>query len=367
MSSRLPNDLSRFPTLTLVEARQLTGLDLVAARDVKAEDGSSYHDMETQTESKSHDRVRGEGIGFFVSIGYRVFPEGVGVRGTYTLADFLAVRDGRIVFVEVLSDSNIKQETLQRKAQLQAHGELCFLLFSGTKRSDDAALLAAKRAIEDWADVLYCRLNGYSGNFIDHDGRTAVEYDTTRAKGIRVALSFEKSGRKLGVAVKFLTHLYDHPMNTPLMYSILPISYRYEHTFLSVFQRLERLDSWKIKYTSRSEKVIIRATRRKAGLKLRWPDQVVAACYRSEYRGEPREETGMETYHPSSRELPPEHVYGVYILEKTGPTGLHNLLAAMKECRLSPIYDADELQAALNFLQKQAVPTLESKEKEAAR
>ena len=39
-------------------------------------------------------------VEFFCSIGYKVYPHGVGVLGEYTLADFLAIREGRTVFVE---------------------------------------------------------------------------------------------------------------------------------------------------------------------------------------------------------------------------------------------------------------------------
>jgi len=30
---------------------------------------------------------------YLSAIGYDIFPEGVGIKGTYTLADFLAIRD----------------------------------------------------------------------------------------------------------------------------------------------------------------------------------------------------------------------------------------------------------------------------------
>jgi hypothetical protein len=129
------------PVLSLERARALTGLDLVAAREVLSYDGQSYHEMEEEAESKSHHAARQEGIDFFCSTGYQIFPEGVGVRGVFTFADFLAIRENRFIFVEVLSDTNIKPETLRTKSQLQKYGELCFILFSGSKRSREPNLL----------------------------------------------------------------------------------------------------------------------------------------------------------------------------------------------------------------------------------
>jgi len=131
-----PSMLTRFPalTLTLAQARDVTGLDLVAATEVHGDQGKSYNEMEQESESKSHDSAREEAIRFFASLGYRLFPEGVGIRGIYTLADFVATKPNRSIFVEVLSDTNVRLETLKRKAQLQQYGEVCFVLFSGTKR-----------------------------------------------------------------------------------------------------------------------------------------------------------------------------------------------------------------------------------------
>jgi hypothetical protein len=323
---------SRDALITLEDARRATGLDLVSARETPTGDGFSYHDIEEESESPSHKSARDKGIGYFRSIGYHIFPEGVGVRGTYTFADFLAVREHRAVFVEVLSDTNIRPETLQKKAQLQTHGELCFVLFSGTKRSDESNLLSAKRAIESWADVLYCRLDGYGGNSIDHTYRASVAYDTTRNRGIRVAVAHEPMGKKkLAVSVKFLTHLYRNPANTLLSHAVLPLSYCYEEIFLDVFKQFAQLSDGRIKFTPRQRHVTsFRAMRRKSGLKMMGADGREVARLMSEYRGPPVEEQYISTYHPSSRDLPPEHTYGVFVLDNSSPECLPNLLTAIR-------------------------------------
>jgi hypothetical protein len=344
---------SSYPVVTLAKARELTGLDLVSAREINSNYGQSYHEMEGGSESKSHLSARDEGIKYFCSIGYHVFPEGVGVRGTYTLADFVAIREKRTVFVEVLSDTNVRKETLQKKAKLQNHGELCFILFSGTKRADEANLMAAKRAVESWADVLYCQLDGYASNEIEQTNRATIVYDTTRNRGIRLALAFERSGRKLAVSAKFLTHLYWND-NTRFSYHVLPPSYCYEVIFLDVFSELARLSGQKIKFTSsRRDITAFRAMRRKSGLKMIGSDGHVVASLKSEYRGAPVKKDYMWTHQPSSRDLPPDDIYGVFVLERLGPDGLRNLLKVMEEHGLTPEYDPVESEQSLQLLTRQ--------------
>jgi hypothetical protein len=331
-TSRVLKYEERNPILTLERARELTGLDLVSARETRSYDGQSYHQMEVESQSKSHQSTGEEGIDFFCSVGYQVFPEGVGVRGTYTLADFLAIRGNRTVFVEVLSDTNVRAETLQRKAQLQQHGDLCFILFSGNKRSNEPNLVAAKRSIESWADVLYCRLDGYRRNRIDRTYNATVAYDTTRQNGIKVALAFERSGRKLAVSAKFVTHLYQNSTAMPRAspaYIVEPLNHCYEQIFLEVFQKLACRTGSKIKFTSRRKHVTaFRAMRRKSGLKMIDADGHVTACLKSEYREN----------------------FCVFVLERTGPDGLRNLMTTMEEYGLRLEYNHAELDRSLQPL-----------------
>jgi hypothetical protein len=345
------------PVLSLAEARRITGRDLVSAREIASEEGKSYHQMEEDSESRSHQSARDEGIDFFCSVGYQVFPQGVGVRGTYTLADFLAIRGNRAVFVEVLSDTNVRAETLQRKAQLQQHGELCFVLFSGTKRADESNLVAAKHSIECWADVLYCRLDGYCGNRIEQTYKATVAYDTTRQNGIKVALAFERSGRKLAVSAKFLTHLLQNSTAIPRAspaYFVGHLSHCYEQVYLEIFQELQSRIGSEIRFTSRHRNVTaIRAMRRKAGLQMIGSDGRVTARLKSEYRGPPVEEDYMWNYHPASRDLPPDDCFGVFVLERTGPSGLRNLMRGMGEYGLTLQYSAEGLEQSLQLLAKQ--------------
>ncbi len=342
------------PVLSLAQARALTGLDLVSARETNSDGGQSYHQMEEESESKSHQSAREEGIDFFCSIGYQVFPEGIGLYGTYTLADFLAIRGNRTVFVEVLSDTNVRAEVLQRKAQLQQHGELCFILFSGTKSSNESNLVTTKHSIESWADVLYCRLNGYSGNRIEQTYKATVVYDTIRKDGIKIALAFASSGRKLTVSAQFLTHLYQNSTALPRAcpaYPVSPLSYCYEQIFLEIFQELQSRTGSKIRSTSRHPQLTdFRAMRRRSGPKMFDPSGHVTARLKSEYRGAPVEEDYMWTYHPAFRDLPPDDCFGIFVLERTVSDGLHNLMRTMEEYGMVLQYTPAELERSLQQL-----------------
>ena len=349
----------RSPFVSLEQARELTRLDLVAARDVvNPFDGRSYQQMEEESESKSHQSARDQGIDFFCSIGFQVFPEGIGVHGTLTFADFLAIRGNRAVFVEVLTDTNVKAETWQRKAQLQQHGELCFILFLHTRRSDEPSLIAAKRSIESWADVLYCSFDRH-GNRISPPYKTTVAYDTTRKNGIRVAVAFERSGRKLAVAATFLTHLYQNselPCAAPA-YLVEPLPVCYARIFLDVFQIFASRVDGTVKFTSRHRLngTAFRAMGRKSGLKMTDSTGRVVACLKFECRGWSTEDCDMWPGSRSSSGPRPEGVLGTFVLDRTGRDGLRNLLASFKQYGLTVSYNSEDLEQGLQFLVKQRV------------
>lgn len=349
-------DLSDYPTINIREAREATSLNLVSSKDIVSPNGKTYHELEEQTESKSHDIAREEAIKYFFSIGYKIYPYGIGVYGEYTLADFMAIQGDRIVFVEVLSDSNIKSETLDRKSKLQNYGELCFVFFSGTKVSDDRKLSRLKQKIHSWADVLFCSLNTWSGRFIQESTRATVAYNTTRKQGIVVDVSFRKIGKKLAVDIKFITHLYKNPINTTISYPVLPISYCYEQIYLDIFKRIEAISKREIKYKSHKKDVVIRTIRQKSGLKMYGTDDRVAIVLKSEYRGaKVIDEPYAWKYHPSSRDVPVEDFYGVYILEKTGPQGLDDIIKAINAYGLTIRCNEQDKEDAFIFLEKQAI------------
>jgi hypothetical protein len=59
---------------------------------------------------------------------------------------------------------------------------------------------------------------------------------------------------------------------------------------------------------------------------------------------------GQWTYHPSSRNLRPDDIFGVFVLEKTEPDGLRNLMTTMEDYGLALQYSPAELEQSLQAL-----------------
>lgn len=119
--------------LRIAYLRKKTGIKLVSAAIPSFADGSqTYAALEQETESKTHREMRTHAIKHFEKLGYQIYPGGIGVEGVFTLADFLAFRDGRVVFVECLTDAKATSQDIERKMQLRRSGELCFVVVGGT-------------------------------------------------------------------------------------------------------------------------------------------------------------------------------------------------------------------------------------------
>ena len=93
--------------------------------------------------------------------------------------------------------------------------------------------------------------------------------------------------------------------------------------------------------------------RRKSGLKMIDAARHATASLKSEYRGPSVEDDYMWTYHPSSRDLPPEHIFGVFTLERTIPDGLRILLKVMAEYGLTLEYSPLEFDQNIQVFTKQ--------------
>ena len=325
----MPSEDPETLLISFNRARAMTGLDLVAARDMSFSGDISYHDAEDASESPSHKSAREEAVKFFTSRGYSVFPEGVGVRGTFALADMLAVREprNRIVFVEVLTDFGVRPETIERKLQLQKHGEICFVLLHGKKAYQKTSVEELKRSIRPHADVLTCFLDGYHGNFIETGRFATVSYDTTRDQGICVEATAREARTKATVEFRFLTRLYPNPNGVLISDTVPPESVFLEEQFQSAFEDLCKKHGARIKFTRTNRHVTaIRAMRRKSGLKAVLPDGAHFGSVRSDYRGPAIDEPYQWTHHPSARDVPGEHLFGVYELSLSVPNIVQSLI-----------------------------------------
>ncbi len=326
----------------------------MSAEDASDVVGTSYHDLERESESNAHASARERAIGYFTSRGFHVYPKGVGIDGVLTFADLIAVRGDRTIFVEVLSDSGLCEETLARKAQLQNYAELCFVFFYGNKVSDDPGLMLIKRSVERWADVLYCRIHGWSGNFIQDDSRMSVAFDTTRDIGIVARGEIKIARRKVEVAVSFVTHLYENPMNTTISNIVGARSYRYEKIWLSVFRDIAKNTGHNIRYRLRfEENVTIRTMRRQSGLQMYDATGKISMRLRSENREPDAKENPNWDCHPQSRDIPVEYAYGVFVLERTGSEGINHIVRAFRQQGINLQLNAELKANAFKVLEKQ--------------
>jgi hypothetical protein len=332
------------------EAKELSKINLVSAKDICDEQGQTYDSLENLSESKSHEQARIESMFRFVNLGYYVYPYGVGVEGVFTLADFFAVRkDGRKVFVEVLADGNVNEATLTKKAQLQKYAELCFVFLTGSKIADHWNIQAQKSEVEQWADVLYCKYGRGNVSLINRKN-VSINYDTTRDKGIVVNASFEKTGRKLEIILQFATHFYNK--GNP------PQTATYETILLSVFKQMQHHPTRQIKYRSlsASKDIALRTMRQKSGLTMIENEKVVIRL-KSDYRGELDEynKDWRKAYNPSQTDLPVDNFYCIVTLEKTGLQGFKDLIQALEKNNIKLDYDEQEMISIREFLHKQKI------------
>ena len=125
-----------------------TGIKLVVAKDVKTHQlypqrfwgntkfSSSkkmtpidYDELQDRTQSSLHSEMVDSSVEYFLLQNYNVYKGGVGIEGMYTFADFVAEKDGRLVFGECLTGTSLKKEdTLNKKMQLASYGKIFFTI-----------------------------------------------------------------------------------------------------------------------------------------------------------------------------------------------------------------------------------------------
>jgi hypothetical protein len=163
------------------------------------------------------------------------------------------------------------------------------------------------------------------------------------------------------ISARLATPFYGNSTAMPRAFPAYPtgsISYCQERIFLEIFQEFGRRTGGAIRTTSRHPlDTAIRAMRRKSGLKMTAPDRRVMASLKSEYCGIPVEEDFSWTYHPPSRDLPPDGIFGSFALERTGPHGLDSLVESIRACGFVPEYAAEEYGQSVQHLTKQRPAT----------
>jgi len=113
----------------------------------------NYDQLQDRSESFDHSSMLDYSVDYYLILGYKVYRGGVGVAGTYTFADFVAEKDGQLVFGECLTGASLKKPgTLEKKMQLAQYGRLCFIIPSSAIKLDTTT--KRLRAISRKHDVL---------------------------------------------------------------------------------------------------------------------------------------------------------------------------------------------------------------------
>lgn len=205
--------------LTIKELRERAGIKFVSSDDVlKIPTGKSYKTLENENESKTHDYMRNYGIEYFKRLDYQIYPEGIGIEGIYTFVDFLAFKDDRIVFVECLMDNNITDETICRKSQLSAFGELCFVVVGGSGYNDPWVndyhdIPQIMKDISKQTSVLTFYYGHWKNDFEKKISTMAlnfprVSFDIKRNEPIRVKVLFDTKRKTCNLYLSFLSKAY---------------------------------------------------------------------------------------------------------------------------------------------------------------
>jgi hypothetical protein len=209
-------------------------------------------------------------------------------------------------------------------------------------------------------DMMAQSYGGYSGNFLDRTYKATIAYDTTRQNGIKVALTFKRSGRKLIISAKFITHIYIPEISEegipPRTFSSFSDSYG--NIFLQVFKLL----ATKMKGTvsASRDSLALRAMHRKSGLKMIAGDGHLLACLKSEYRGTFTEDNKFAAHHTLQRDPFPDEIFGVFVLEEAGQDGLSKLICTLEQEGLRLDFSQAELDECLIIKTKSRKPKKQS-------
>ena len=87
-------------------------IEFVNGNELPYNEHHSYSEIEKQTESETHKKMRENSKNYFICAGFDICDQAIGVMNNYTLADFVAVKQDTIIFVECLTEDCTKQEII---------------------------------------------------------------------------------------------------------------------------------------------------------------------------------------------------------------------------------------------------------------
>ncbi|GBE56945.1 hypothetical protein BMS3Bbin16_01159 [archaeon BMS3Bbin16] len=204
--------------ISIKELQEKTGIKFVSSGDViKTPTKKSYKTLEIESESETHTYMKKLGIEYFDRLDYKIYPEGIGVKGVFTFADFLAYKEGRIVFVECLMDNNINVETIMRKSQLSEFGEMCFVIVGGSGYSDpwvnDCHEISSNMIeISTRTDILLYFYGHFKNDFEKKVSSLTpfpkVSFDIKRDESLRVKILFKIKRKTCDISLFFIIKPY---------------------------------------------------------------------------------------------------------------------------------------------------------------
>jgi hypothetical protein len=202
--------------LTIEYLRKKTAIKLVSSViPTFTDEGQTYADLEQRTESKTHREMREHAITHFERLGYQIYPSGVGVEGVFTLADFLAFRNGRVVFVECLTDAKATMQDIERKMQLKQFGEVCFVVVGGHGcrwENDNRKMPEVFQRLAREADVLTYFYGHWQNRFekrVAHLTKLPrASFDVQRSDQIRLGVAIKLMAKTAELSFEFKTMPY---------------------------------------------------------------------------------------------------------------------------------------------------------------
>jgi hypothetical protein len=148
----------------------------------------------------------------------------------------------------------------------------------------------------------------------------------------------ERHRQTVLVSIRFLTHLYECALGTP-MYNPVPVRKHYEEIFLKVFRKVAYERGEVVKVTSgRPDLTAIRAMRRNSGIRMVDSAGHVTARLKSEYRGAPVRDKHVwdEAF---EREFSVNDIFGVFEIQREGAEMVPQIISAIEESGLICEFD----------------------------
>lgn len=130
-----------------------------------------YNELQDRTQSSLHAEMLDSSVDYFLLKNYNVYKGGVGVKGIYTFADFVAEKHDKLIFGECLTGTSLKKaDTLNKKLQLAQYGKMFFVIPKSALKQSQVSQAFSQISSQHQVFVFF------DVGFGDHDNRL-VEFN----------------------------------------------------------------------------------------------------------------------------------------------------------------------------------------------